>query len=185
MLFALISVGAQYSSAQGIRSKVERNNGGSFWENSRASRGIQHARDYSRSIQRYTTEVPTINPAITKSESEMLGQQIQGIQREMVVIREANASNPQVVEQVKGIETKLVQTATTQKMLHAECCKDTPNGKACGDMAGKVTSTLDQIAKDHAALMKAMGHEHGAMVHQDAAGDHNHATNPEPAKGTK
>ncbi len=175
MMTAIVTFEMQSVSAQGVRDKVERNNGGSFFENSRASRGIRHARDYSRSIQQYTTQAPTINPTITKAESEMLGQQIQGVQREMVVIREQNASNPKVVEQVKGIESKLAQAASTQKMLHGECCKDSPNGKVCSEMCSKITSTLDQIEKDHAALLKAMGHEHAAMGHQDAKVDHDQA----------
>ncbi len=102
----------------------------------------------------------------------------------MVVIREQNASNPQVVEQVKGIETKLVQAASTQKMLHGACCKDSPNGKVCGEMCGKITSTLDQIEKDHAVLLKTMGHEHAAMVHQNASVDHDHAKSDTVAPAT-
>ena len=80
MMTAIITFGMQSVSAQAVRDKVSRNNGGSFFENSRASRGIQHARDYSRSIQQYTTQAQTISPTITKAESEMLGHQIQGIQ---------------------------------------------------------------------------------------------------------
>ncbi len=176
VMLALPSLGTQPASAQSkIKDSVSRHSGGGFWENSRASRGIQHARNYSRSIQQYTTQVPKIDPVITKSESEMLGHQIQGIQREMVTIRDANVSNPQVVEQVKGIETKLAQAAATQTMLHAECCKDSPNGKSCGEMCGKITSTLDQVAKDHAKLMKTMGHEDAAMIHHDAEGHHDQA----------
>ena len=125
MVLALNSLGTQPAAAQSkIRDSVSRHSGGGFWENSRASRGIQHARDYSRSIQQYSTQVPKLNPVVTKSESEMLGHQIQGIQREMVVIREENLSNPQVVQQVTGIETKLAQAVSTQKMLHEECCKE-------------------------------------------------------------
>lgn len=183
IMFALTSLAPQTASAQGkkIRSTADRRQHpeGGFWENSRASRNIQHARDYSRSIQRYATQVPTINPVVTEAESQMLGHQIQGIQREMVVIREANASKPQVVEQVKGIETKLAQAANTQTMLHAECCKDSPDGKVCGDMSGKITATLDQIAKDHAKLLKTMGQEGAA---HDAKVMNHDTKGHEPAK---
>ncbi len=165
----------QFAFAQSrVNDKVSRNNGASFFANGRASRNIQHSRNYSQSIQQYATHAPTLNPVVTKSESEMLGRQIQGIQREMIVIREENLSNPKVVEQVKGIETKLVQAVSTQQMLHEECCKDSPNGKVCADMAGKLTSTLDQVAKDHAKLMKEMGHEDAA--HDHAAMKHEHDT---------
>ena len=177
LVAAFTAMAPQPASAQSrINDKVSRNNGASFFANGRASRNIQHARDYSRSIQQYTTQIPKINPVVTQAESQMLGQQIQGIQREMVVIREQNVSDPQVVEQVKGIETKLAQAATTQKMLHEECCKDSPDGKTCGDMAAKITTTLNQVGKDHAKLMQTMGqedaaHDHAAMTLDQAVTD--------------
>lgn len=168
-VLALSFLGTQPAAAQQkVKDSVSRHTGGGFWENNRASRGIQHARDYSRSIQQYSTQAPKLNPVVTKSESVMLGHQIQGIQREMVIIREENLSNPQVVEPVKVIDTKLAQAATTQTMLHEECCKDSPNGKVCAEMAGKVTSTLDQVAKDHAKLLATMGHEDAAVNHDHA-----------------
>lgn len=160
-LFTVSSFAAPPASAQGnkIRSTVERRQhpGGGFWANQRTSRNIQHARDYSRSIGRYTTQAPSINPAITQSESQMLGMQLQGIQRDMNIVRETHVDNPQVVNQVKVIDDKLAKASETQKMLHAECCKDAPDGKVCGDMATKLTTALDEIAKDHAKLLKMTG----------------------------
>ena len=177
VMFAATSLVPQPVSAQSrINSKVDRNNGRGFWANERASRNIQHARNYSRSIQRYTTQAPMIQPQVTQAESQLLGNQIQSIQREMVVIRDQSADNPQVVQQVKAIETKLSQAADTHEMLHAECCKDSPDGKVCGEMASKITTTLDQVSKDHSKLMKTMGqedaaHDHDAMPHDHAASD--------------
>ncbi len=160
-LLTLNSLAALPASAQGnqTRSTAERRQhpGGGFWANQRTSRNIQHARDYSRSIGRYTTQAPSINPVITQSESQMLGLQLQGIQRDMGIVRETHIGNPQVVEQVKVIDDKLAKASETQSMLHAECCKETPDGKVCGDMATKLTAALDEIAKDHAKLMKMTG----------------------------
>ncbi len=45
-----------------INDKVARNNGAPFFANQRTSRNIQHARDYSRGIQRYTTQAQVIQP---------------------------------------------------------------------------------------------------------------------------
>ena len=155
--FAFGSLAAPPASAQRINSKVDRNNSKGFWANQRTSRNIQHARDYSRSLGRYTTQAPVINPAITHAESQMLGLQIQGIQRDMGIVRDAYVDQPRVVEQVKVIDDKLAKASETQKMLHAECCKETPDGKVCGDMATKLTAALDEIRKDHAKLMKLTG----------------------------
>ncbi|MEO8271930.1 MAG: hypothetical protein ABI557_19560 [Aureliella sp.] len=156
-MFAVGSFAAQSASAQRINDKVSRNNGKGFWANERTSRNIQHARDYSGSIGRYTTQAPVINPVIAQSESQMLGMQIQGIQRDMGIVRETYVDQPQVLEQVKVIDNKLAKASETQKMLHAECCKDTPDGKVCGDMATKLTTSLVEIAKDHNKLMKMTG----------------------------
>lgn len=183
VMFAASSLVPQPALAQSkIRSPAERrqNPGGGFWANQRASRNIQHARNYSQSIQRYATQAPVIRPQVTQAESQLLGNQIQSIQREMVVIRDQNVSTPKVVEQVKAIETKLSKAADTQEMLHAECCKDSPDGKVCGDMAAKITATLDQVAKDHAKLMKAMGHEDAA--HDTMRHDHSTTEGETPAK---
>lgn len=159
---AVTTFQTQIASAQGnkIRSTAERRQhpGKGFWENQRASRNIQHARDYARDIGQYTTTVETISPAIAQAESEELGGRIASIQKELAVVRAENADTPAVVEQVKGIESQLNQAVETQKMLHAECCKDSVNGQVCGDMAGKLTVTLTQVAKGHTKLMKSMGH---------------------------
>lgn len=175
------SLGASIALAQSkIRSVEERRQGKGFWENSRASRNIQHARDYSRAIQRYTTQVPMIDPAVTKAESEMLGHHVQGIQREMTAVRESNVSNPQVVEHVKSIETKMAQVASTHKKLHEECCKSSPDGKLCAEMASKISSSLDQIAKDHEKLLTTMGQQEAAVDHA-----HGKPAGQEPAKSAK
>ncbi len=167
------SVAGQTACAQQrINDKIARNNGAPFFANSRASRNIQHARDYSRSIQHYTKHIPMIDPVVTKAESQVLGQQIHGIQRDMVIIREANAGNPKVVEQVKGIETKLALCDSTHEMLHKECCKDLPDGNSCCDLADKITQTLDEINADHAKLLKTMGHEDAAYGHVSTTQEH-------------
>jgi hypothetical protein len=158
-----------------INDKVSRNNGASFFANERASRNIQHARDYSRGIQRYTTQAPMIQHQVTQAESQILGQQLQGIQRDMVIVREEHASNPKVVEQVKKIETKLTECATMHKSLHEECCKETPDGNVCSTMATKLNASLEQIKKEHDMLLKELGQEEAAHGHHSADHDHGSA----------
>ncbi len=169
-LLGLFALGSTMSFAQtGINDKVSRNNGASFFANGRISRNIQHARSYSQGIQRYTTQAQVIQPQVTKAESEMLGLQLQGIKRDLTIVREENASKPKVVEQVKKLETELEQASSVQKNLHAECCKDSPDGKACAEMCDKLHASLDNFKKEHDKLLKELGHE-------EAAHDtHNHA----------
>jgi hypothetical protein len=173
-----LTVGYPQTSNAQINDKVSRNNGAPFFANQRASRNIQHARDYSRGIQSYATQAQVIQPEVIKAESQMLGQQLQAIQRDMVIVRQENASNPKVVEQVKKIETKLGQATSVQKSLHEECCKSSPDGKMCAEMCGKMHSSLDDIKKEHDKLLKELGHE-------DAAHDHhaNHEHQEHEATG--
>ena len=74
VMAAFTSIAGQTAHAQvRINDKVARNNGAPFFANSRTSRHIQHARDYSRSIQQYTTRIPTIAPVVPQAESPTLG----------------------------------------------------------------------------------------------------------------
>ncbi len=179
-LVAIVAIGTmQPAHAQSrINDKVSRNNGASFFANERTSRNIQHARDYSRGIQRYATQVPMIQHQITQAESQILGQQLQGIQRDMVIVREEHASNPKVVEQVKKIETKLTECTAMHKSLHEECCKATPDGKVCSSMATKLEASLEQIKKEHDMLLKELGHEDAAHGKHAANHDHGSAVPP-------
>lgn len=169
----------QVSNAQ-INDPIARHNGASFWANQRTSRNIQHSRDYSRGIQQYATQAQVVQPTVTQAESQMLGQQLQAIQRDMVIVRQENASNPKVVEQVKKIETQVDKASKVQKSLHEECCKSSPDGKSCAEMCAKMHSSLDEIKKEHDKLLKELGHE-------DAAHDHhtNHEHNDAAKSGAK
>jgi hypothetical protein len=164
-VIAGLSVGYPQTSNAQVNDKVSRNNGAPFFANQRTSRNIQHARDYSRGIQRYATQAQVIQPTVIQAESQMLGQQLQAIQRDMVIVRQENASNPKAVEQIKKIETQLVQATTVQKSLHEECCKSSPDGKTCAEMCSKMHSSLDEIKKEHDKLLKELGHEEAAHDH--------------------
>jgi hypothetical protein len=157
-----------------INDSISRHNGASFWANQRTSRNIQHSRDYSRGIQRYTRQAQVIQPTVTQAESQMLGQQLQAIQRDMVIVRKENASNPKVVEQVKKIETQLGQATTVQKFLHEECCKSSPDGKMCAEMCIKIHASLDEMKKEHDKLLKELGHEEAAHDHHENHDHHDH-----------
>ena len=85
----------QVSHAQSrINDSIARKNGAPFWANQRTSRNIQHARDYSRGMQRYATQAQVIQPTVTQAESQMLGQQLQAIQRDMAIVRQEYALSP-------------------------------------------------------------------------------------------
>ncbi|MEY4565983.1 MAG: hypothetical protein RLY14_953 [Planctomycetota bacterium] len=154
---------SQTSFAQSrVNDKVSRNNGASYFANQRTSRNIQHARDYSNGITRYATESPSIQSVVIHAESQVLGRQLQAMQRDLKIVREECVSNPKVVEQVKKIETQLGQVMTVQKSLEEECCKTSPDGKMCAEMCGKIHESLNAMKKEHDKLLKELGHEDAA-----------------------
>lgn len=157
-LFALSSAHTLEAQSR-IRDKVSRNNGADFFANQRTSRSIDHARDYSRSIQRYATQAPAMQTQIAQAESQMLGQQLQGIQRDLAIVRQENASDSKVIEQVKKMETQLDKATLVQKSLHEECCKASPDAKVCAEKCKAIMASLDALKKDHDALLKQLGQE--------------------------
>ena len=177
-----LSVGYPQTSNAQTNDKVARNNGAPFFANQRTSRNIQHARDYSRGIQRYATQAQVIQPTVIQAESQMLGQQLQAIQRDMMIVRQENASNPKVVEQVKKIETQVSQATSVQKSLHEECCKSSPDGKMCAEMCGKIHASLDEIKKEHDKLLKELGHQEAAHDHPANHEHHEHDATGKSAK---
>ena len=102
----------------------------------------------------------------------MLGQQLQAIQRDLVIVREEHKGNPKVVEHVKKIETQLGQATTVQKSLHDECCKTSPDGKMCAQMCSKAHASLDEMKEEHDKLLKELGHEEAAFGHDSAGHEH-------------
>ncbi|XZE22629.1 hypothetical protein SH449x_002567 [Pirellulaceae bacterium SH449] len=159
-----------------INDKVSRNNGAGFWANQRTSRNIQHARDYSTGIQRYATHSPMIQTQVTQGESQMLGQQLQAIQRDLVIVREEHGANPKVLQHVKKMETQLGQATTIQKSLHEECCKQSPDGKVCAEMCSKMHASLEELKKEHDQVLKELGHEEAAYA--SMADAHQHHSSP-------
>jgi hypothetical protein len=167
----LAIISPQVSRAQ-INDSVARHNGASFWANQRTSRNIQHARDYSRGIQQYSTRAPMVYSNVLQPETQMLGQQLQCIQRDLGIVRQENASKPIVVEQVKKLEAQVAKVQTVQKSLDEECCKASPNGKHCGDMSSKLLTSLEEMKKEHDKLLKELGHEEAAHSHHAEGHDH-------------
>jgi hypothetical protein len=162
--------------------KVARNNGASFWANERTSRNIQHARDYSRGIQRYSTQSPMVYSQVLQPETQMLGQQLQSIQRDMVIVKKECESMPKAVEQVKKVETQVAKAVAAQATLHEECCKTSPDGKTCENMSTKLTAALNELKAEHDKLLKELGHEEASHEHQSAPHEHHDAASRDVKK---
>ena len=161
MSFAL-TIGMCFAEAQDRpRSAVDRRQQPQegFWANQRAARNLRHSRDYSIDMQRYTSRAARIDPAIARAESEMLGRQMQAVQRDLAIVKKEVAGQPEVVGNITNMESKLAAVSGTQKMLHAACSQASIDGQSCAEMCSKIAAALEEIVNDHAKLMKQLGHE--------------------------
>ena len=174
LLLVLSTVAPSVASAQGIRSKADRNNGGGFFETQRSSRGINHARDYARDIYQYSSPRPVyqsspggpvnqystapavVSAPIMKSESQRLEQTIVVAKQNVAALQEQFKSNPTKLESVKTIDQHLTKAAELQKELHMECCKETVDGMVCAMCASKIVKELDKAAAEHESLVREM-----------------------------
>jgi septation ring formation regulator EzrA len=112
----------------------------------------------------------------------MLGQQLEAIQRDLVIVREEHGANPKVLQHVKKMETQLRQAKTIQKSLYEECCKTSPDGKVCVEMCSKIHASLEELRKEHDQVLKELGHEEAAYTPTGDA--HQHQNSP-PARADK
>lgn len=179
-LFIMGSILADVPSVQAAqkRSIAERRQhpGKGYWANQRATRSINHARDYSRSFGDYSRRSHTVDPQTAKSESGRLSNLVESTQHEMKTVRKEHSDDPKVLKKLDQIDTKLDTAAEYAKMLHAECCKESVDGAVCDTMTSKISSTLDEIVKDHDELLKMTGHEHHAEDHEHGHKHHHKST---------
>lgn len=126
------------------------------WANQRASRSVQHARNYSRDIYRYSRDAQRMEPAVAKSQSEELGRNITNAQQELATVSKEVSSDPDAVAALKSINEHLAAAAKQHKMLHEECCKDSVDGSMCMNCCNKIILELDKAQAEHDALIRSL-----------------------------
>ena len=160
MCFALVAtmLVADASTAWGQRprSAIERrlHPGRGFWANRRAYRNMRHARDYSQSIYNYSRDAATIEPQVAKAESERLGQDIAGAQKELAIARKEAGKDKDTLAALDVVEKHLAKAAEMHKALHEECCKDDVDGGICAKHCSEITKELEKAMTEHAALIR-------------------------------
>ncbi len=140
------------------RSIVERKQhpGKGFWENQRASRSIQHARDYSRDLYRYSRDAQVVSPEVAKAESVELGRNIEMAQKELAAVGKQHEGDKQVLASLDSINQHIAKAAAVHKTLHEECCKDSPDGGITMHCCSEITKELEKAAAEHAALLRTL-----------------------------
>ncbi len=157
-MFAVLASLAVPSSVFAQQDRIERRTRptSQLWSNQRASRSVQHARNYSRDIYRYSRDAKTMEPAVAKSESEELGRNITKAQKELATVSKEVGNDPDAVAALKSINEHLAAAAKHHTMLHEECCKDSIDGKVCMTCCNTIIQELDKAQAEHDALMRSM-----------------------------
>lgn len=122
----------------------------------RASRNMNHARDYSRDLYYYTRDAQTIDPELVKSESKELGRNIDGTKKELDIIRKEYATDKEVLASLKVIEDHLMNAAAQHKTLHAQCQMDNFDGTTGMKCCSEITTELEKAIAEQAALMRKL-----------------------------
>jgi len=126
------------------------------WGNQRASRSIQHARDYSRDMYRYSRDAEQVVPSVAKSESEELGRNISKAQKEVTAARQEVGKDAAALATLKSVEQHLAAAEKHHKMLHEECCKDSVDGSVCMKHCSQILLELDKAQAEQDSLIRDM-----------------------------
>jgi len=124
--------------------------------NQQASRSVRHARSYTRGVYEYSRDADKIDPAVAKSESEQIGQNITKAQKDLAKARQEAGSNAKTLAALKTVEQHLTIAAEHHQMLHEECCKDEVKGSVCMQHCNQILLELDKAQAEQAALIRSM-----------------------------
>jgi len=129
---------------------------GTSWANQRTSRHVRHARDYSRDIYRYSRGAGHINPVIAKAESEELGRNITKAKQAFATACQEKGNDETTIASLKSIEKHLASAENEHKVLHAECCKSSVDGKVSMSCCSSITLDLEKAQAEHNALLRSL-----------------------------
>lgn len=122
---------------------------------------LYDARQYTQQLYDYTQCAPAqqLQPAITKVESEHIGQTMQAAKQNLAVVKkEAEKSGDKnILKKLESVDKHLVAAMDHHKKMHMECCKDEINGKTTGTCCDELMTELDKALAEHASLMRLLG----------------------------
>ena len=124
------------------------------WGSERASRSIQHARDNSHDVYRYSRDADHVDPVVAKAQSEELGHSIEKAQKDTKATRQELGNDPAALAALKSVEKHLAAAVEHHKMLHEECCKDSVDGGVCMKHCNMILAELDKAQVEQDALIR-------------------------------
>lgn len=122
---------------------------------------LYDARQYTQQLYDYTqcAPAPQLQPAITKVESEHIGQTIQAAKQNLAVVKkEAEKSGEKtILKKLESIDKHLQLAMDHHKTMHMECCKNEIDGKMTGTCCDELMTELDKALAEHSSLMRLLG----------------------------
>ncbi len=137
------------------------NNGPAGYSAHSAGTRLYDARQYTQQLYDYSQCAPAqqVMPAVTKVESEHIGQTIQAAKQSLAVVKkDAEATgNKAILKKLESIDKHLVSAAAHHKMMDMECCKEKVDGPATAKCCDELMTELDKALAEHASLIRLLG----------------------------
>jgi hypothetical protein len=130
--------------------------GAGYWENQRAARSMQHARDYSHGLYDYTVRSEQIAPPIAKAEAEGVARNLQASQRELTAVRQSAPDEQAIRTSLDKIDQHLKKATELHQKLHEECNRQDIDRAATAVCCDELSAELDQAIAEHASLMRRL-----------------------------
>jgi hypothetical protein len=119
------------------------------------SRRIQHAANYARDLHTYVHPPGKPAAAAVKEVVSELGSNLEAAKKHLATMKKEAGDDKATLAAIEKIEKRLTTAFAHHKEAHACCVENFDEAKAlkcCGDL----TKELDEIVKEHNALMKSL-----------------------------
>ncbi|MBX3422310.1 MAG: hypothetical protein KF752_12225 [Pirellulaceae bacterium] len=128
-----------------------------------SGRQINHARQSSRALYSYTApaaitagvaaNASVVHAEVIRPDVEVIGHNIAAAQAGIKVMKK-EFPEEDIQKRISAIEKHLSEAATLQKAAHAECMRESPDGKMVMSCCNDLTKELEKARAEHAALMR-------------------------------
>lgn len=160
VLVAAAILSSSLAQAQGgLVGEARLHPGSKTWNSQRASRSLQHGREYARDFHRFSRDARYFAPTVARSEAQFLGQVIQRAQVASVATAAELGSDPTMKAACDRLQGHLAAASEHLAVLDEECCKNPVDGTACAACCSRVLLELDKAQAEHDAILRAQdGH---------------------------
>lgn len=118
------------------------------------------ARQYTQRLYDYSQCAPAVpvTPAITKVESEHIGQTLQAAKQNLAAVKKESekTKDQAVLKKLEAVNKHLSSALEHYKMMDMECCKGESDAVAISGCCDDVITELDKALAEHASLVRLL-----------------------------